>query len=197
MLAAWRDGDREAGEALFERHYRAVARFFANKITDRDIAADLVQRTFVCALEAAPQYKGAGSFRAFLFTIAYRRLYNYFAQLERGRPLDEYSSVAALQPGLSSVVSAKREQRMLLEALRSLKLDQQVVLELFYWEDLTGAEIAEVLGIPQGTVRTRLRAARKELHATLQRFAEESGHGEVTTTDLLSWARDIRKRLES
>lgn len=81
LLAAWRAGDRRAGELLFERYYEPVARFFLNKT---DAQAELIQQTFLACVEGAPKFRGEGSFRSFLFAIAEGTVKS---RLRRGRAL--------------------------------------------------------------------------------------------------------------
>ena len=62
LLERWRDGDREAGNLLFERHFAVVCNFFRNKVSDG--ADDLIQRTFVTCLEVEVKFRGDASCRA-------------------------------------------------------------------------------------------------------------------------------------
>jgi RNA polymerase sigma-70 factor (ECF subfamily) len=140
LLARWRDGDERAGRALFERY-------------------DLVHDTFLGLVRARDEFRGDASVRTLLFVIARRRLVDH---LERDRR-------EALEPGATSprdpraspsqALAAGQDERLLLRALRSLPLEQQLAVELHYWEDLSGPEIAEVLGVPANTVRGRLARA--------------------------------------
>ena len=104
-------------------------------------------------------------------------------------------SVAALQDSLSSAVGQAREQRLLLEGLRSLPVNYQVVLELHYWEDLSTNEIAQVLDIPVGTVRSRLRRARDALEAAMASIARSPELLESTMTRLEDWAAQCGREL--
>ena len=91
--------------------------------------------------------------------IARNTLYTHYRGRSAEPPDFAVSSIAELAPSASSVLAAAGRQRTLLEALRSIPLQFQVVLELSFWERLTAAEIGEVVGAPEGTVRTRLRRA--------------------------------------
>ncbi|MCA9705484.1 MAG: hypothetical protein KDK70_06540 [Myxococcales bacterium] len=82
--------------------------------------------------------------------------------------------------------------RLLLAALRALPVDLQVALELFYFEHIRGPELAEVLGLPEGTVRSRLRRGREILRERLQELLRSPGMVESTMTDLESWASSLR-----
>lgn len=196
LLAAWRDGNKEAGSALFERYYDALARFFANKAGLE--CADLVQRTFLALVEARARFRGDASFRTFLFATARNVLFKHYRTKRRAPELDfAVTAIFDLGPSPSSLVARRHEQRLLLEALRRIPLEAQIVLELGYWEAMTGKEIAAVLGIPEGTARSRMRRAKQLLAAKLRELAESVELLESTLGDLDSWAAGLRPSPES
>ena len=193
LLRRWRDGDTRSGEQLFGRYYDAVSRFFGNKVT-RD-RADLVQTTFSTCLEKVDGLKNAASFRSFLFGIARFELLHYYRRSKSQREVAfdaESVSVYDVDPSPSLIIAKHQEQRLLLEALRHIPLELQIVLELTYWEKLTTAEMADLLGIPDGTVKSRVRRARQKLDAELSRLAESPTQLESTTSDLEGWADKLR-----
>ena len=105
--------------------------------------------------------------------------------------------VCDVAPGPSSLVARRREHQLLIEALRSIAVDDQVILELHYWEQLTTSEMAEVMGIPIGTARGRLQRARTRLEEEMQRLAD-SPHDLASTMERLDdWAAECRERLDS
>ncbi|MBZ5713703.1 RNA polymerase sigma factor [Nannocystis pusilla] len=189
LLEAWRAGDSEAGEQLFARHYRLLKRYFRNKVGAEHIA-DLMQETFVASVASRERVTDASRFRAYLLRIAYHALCRHLRRRARDvaeADLDEVS-VEELDPGAVSIIARTQEQRLLLEALRSIPVNYQVVLELHYWEDLKTARIAEVLGVPAATVRSRLQRARDALHAAMDRLARSRDVLESTLTRLEDWA---------
>ncbi|WP_275943097.1 sigma-70 family RNA polymerase sigma factor [Pseudenhygromyxa sp. WMMC2535] len=98
-------------------------------------------------------------------------------------------SVYDLDPGPSSVIAERQEQRLLLEGLRAISVNYQVVLELHYWEQLSTKEIAAVLGVPAGTVRSRLQRAREALEAAIGALSRSPAMLESTLTRLDDWAQ--------
>ena len=181
LLDAWQAGDSEAGEALFHRHFDTIYRFFRSKCTD-DVA-DLVQRTLLGCVEAAPRFRREASVRTLLLSIARHELHGYFRSKKRNAGLDfTTTSVAALAPSPSSLVAREEEISILREALRKIPLELQTVLELYYWEDLPARELAFILEIPEGTVRSRIRRAaealRSELTATILGSASDDSLAE-------------------
>ena len=193
LLRQWQAGDENAGNALVERHFRTVYRFFRRKA---DIGAeDLTQRTFLACLESRTRLDEVRSFRAFLLGIA-RNVY-LVDQRTKGR-LDKRMDRLAHEPmpsrvSPSRVAAANQEQRLLLRALRTLAIDHQLVIELHYWEHLSTAEIAEVVGVAQGTVKWRLSKAREALREALESVAEDPAVKESTMTNLEAWAASIGK----
>jgi RNA polymerase sigma-70 factor (ECF subfamily) len=160
LLRAWRAGDRAAGDALISAHFASVCRFFRTKLGD-DVE-DLIQQTFLDLLAASSPVT---SVRAMLFTIARRRLLDHLRTRYQREEIELVTSVSVADLGTSprTAVARSEQQRLLHEALRQVPLDHRIALELAYWEDLSGPEIAEILSIPEHTVRSRLARARQAL----------------------------------
>lgn len=175
LLERWRAGDAEAGNALFRRHFSSVRRFFRNKVSPDDVE-DLIQRTFVGCVESQGRFREDASFRTFLFAIARNQLFKFFrARTSQRNQVDAdlgVSSVAAMGMTPSSVMSARQEHELLLLALQQVSVDDQTLLELFYWEALSGPEIAAVLDISAGAVRVRLHRARSKLQAAIEKLMD-------------------------
>lgn len=195
LFVAWRGGDRAAGEVLIERHFDAIERFFATKAGDA--GEDLVQRTFLACTEAGVAYRGEGSFRAFLFGIARNVLLEHIRA--RGRhgaapPDFSHSGIADLSPGVSTLAQYRAEQRSLVAALQRLPVDLQVLLELYYWEELGVDELAAVLAVPPGTIKSRLHRARVMLAEAIDVAppgAEDDGSVRAL---LLDWLAGVKRQ---
>ncbi len=198
LLAAWGEGDQAAGNRLLERHFGSVFRFFRSKLDA--MVDELVQRTFEACLQNRDRYRGDATFKAWLMGIARIQLLRYL-QREHFRgpePLDPMRTtiVGATQRASPSVVAAEREeQRLLLRALVEIPVDLQIAIELHYWEAMTVVEIANVLDVPTGTVKSRLRRARALLREAIDRVASGPDLAERTGRDLDHWAASLRARL--
>lgn len=193
LLERWRAGARDAGEVLFDRYYDAVSRFFANKVADNP--SDLVQETFTACLQGRDRLLDAAAFRSYLFGIAYNVLRQYYrGRRVAGERFDRGTATAAdASPGPGTLLGRSAEQRLLLEGLRRIPLDHQVVLELFYWENMTSAAIADAMGEPHGTIRTRLRRARELLREAIGGIEADAEVLAATQSDLDGWARRVRE----
>jgi RNA polymerase sigma factor (sigma-70 family) len=190
LLARWRGGDAKAAGELFERHFDGLYRFFGNKV---DAAADdLVQRTFLGCFEGRDRFRGECSFRTYLFAVARNQLLAHFAR-QRGSSVEpEHESVVDTGVSPSSAVHHRREHALVLAALRRIPIDHQILLELFYWEEQSGPELAEILGVPEGTIRTRLRRARQQLAEAIGALGAQPALVHSTLSTLEDWARSLR-----
>lgn len=204
LLDAWQRGDQRAGGEFFERHYRSVARFFCNKAPDA--AEDLVQKTFLACVEGIAQFREQSSVRTYLFGIAHNQLRMYYRHRARhasdsqGDRMDDidFGQVSAyqLQPGMSTLLTRRREERLLLEGLRRIPLECQVVLELHYWEDVRVADIAAIMAVPPGTIKTRMRRARTLLEQAMTELAESAELLRSTLSNLDDWAGGLRVAMD-
>jgi RNA polymerase sigma-70 factor (ECF subfamily) len=196
LLERWRAGDTASGEALFERYYDMIERFFLNKVATG--VQDLVQETFIRCVESRDRIREDERFRVYMFGVAYHVLSAHLRERYRGdRVVDlNEDSVHDLAPGPGSVMAERREHRLLIEGLRNIPVDDQVLLELHYWEQLTTHQMAEVLGIPTGTARGRLQRARDRLERAMQRLAESPQDLASTMARLDDWAAECREHLD-
>ena len=167
---AWRGGDTAAGEELVARHWASISRFFRSKIGDD--GADLISQTFLACVEARDRIEG-DNVKAYLFAVARRRLADHFRQRARAPTLDFAAVVAgrsrhrpgdARRPTPAQRAVARRRSH-------GFPLDDQIALELAYFEGLSTREIAAVLEIPENTVRSRLSRARDKLREVLATLA--------------------------
>jgi RNA polymerase sigma factor (sigma-70 family) len=193
LLQRWQSGDKKAGAVLFERYYAPIKRFFLSKRID-DVE-DAMQDTFAAVHRGRDRIRTT-SFRCYLFGTAHNVMR---AALRRRHPEPFDSclrSIADLSPGLSSLIAASDAERVLQLALQRIPLDHQVVLELYYYEKMTGPEIAEVLDLPQGTVRARLRRALIRLEETIKEVEASPELLDQTLRDFSKWRDDIRRLAE-
>jgi RNA polymerase sigma factor (sigma-70 family) len=171
LLTRWTTGDATAGRDLVRRHFDEIYRFFEHKVgADAD---DLVQRTFTAVVESRERFRGASSFRTYLFAIARNQLYAYLRRLPHAEHVDfDDMSIDALVTSLGSRLDRAREVEVLRAVLRQLPAEQQLLLELHYWHELDAAALAEVFGVPSGAIRVRLSRARGALR---ERMAVHGG----------------------
>lgn len=167
LLAHWSAGDNAAGTALIKRHFTTLHRFFSSKAHGHE--EDLIQTTLVACIEARGAFRGESSFRTYLLKIARLQLFTHYRKRYRRRNIDfTTTSIRDLGISPSGALLQREESELLARALQLVPIDQQIALELTYWEELGAAEVAEVLGISENTVYSRLGRGRAQLREALE-----------------------------
>lgn len=159
LLAEARDGDRTAVERLFAAHWRDAWRTARALCGDDQRAQDVAQDAMLKALGRLDGFDGRRPFAVWLRRIVVNEALNVRRRDRRLVDLDDHlpgtDEAGGVEPGLRS-------------AVRALPEDRRVVVMLRYGLDLTPPEIAEALGIPVGTVNSRLGRALADLRRTLE-----------------------------
>lgn len=196
LLEAWRRGDKHAAGEILDRYYKLIRCTVATKVPDGDVD-DIVQKVILALYEGRERFRADAKLKTYAMRVTRNKIADYFSERRRISPVDVLgSSVRDLGAGPSTLLLEQEKQRMLLEALRSVSLDDQLILELHYWEKMTGPQLAQVFECPEPTIRSRLRRAKERLREQLERLAEDHHELADTITDLDAWARKLREELE-
>lgn len=165
LLEAVAEGDRAALRTLYERHAPWLVLRLTRRCADPGIVEDVVQDTFVAIWKKPNAYRGTGEVAAWIWGIGIRRLIDRL----RRRPLVERFPVerAATAPSAEEQVLLGVEHGDLAAAMNRLSPELRAVLQATVLDGLTTREAARLLGIPQGTVKTRLMRARAQLREDL------------------------------
>lgn len=164
-------GEREAFANLVERWQTRLINFFYRSSGNRADAEDLAQETFVELYRVAHRYQMRGSFSAFLFTIARRRLIDSYRRSHR-RPLEYIDPTDYTMQHMAEAEDGTREIREAFhQALASLPDNQRQAILLLQQQGLSYEEIAEVLQTTVSSVKTWIHRARTHLRQELQDFA--------------------------
>jgi len=165
------DGDRAAFEALYRRTAPWLTARLRRRCADDQIVAEVLQETYLALWRAAGQFAGAGvdgTAVGWLWTIAARRLVDAFRLRARhtGEPAPDL--VTAPAPAADEVALAHAVDGDLATALDRLAPELRQVLQATVLDGLTTRETATLLGVPEGTVKTRARRARILLRSALR-----------------------------
>jgi len=171
LVKRLRAGSAEAIGEVYDRHHTQV-RAFARRLVGEDAAAeDLVHEVFVSLPRAIGRFNGESSIRTFLVAIAVNHARHHLRAAARRRvAMSKLEVEPAHQSPLDPERSAVRASlaRALASALDALPLDQRVAFVLCEVEERTSGEVAEIVGAPEGTVRSRLYHAKQKLRAELE-----------------------------
>ena len=165
LLASVAESDRDALRVLYQRHAPWLARRLAGRCSDPDVVANALQDTFVAVWKGAGKYSGTGEVAAWIWGIGIRQL---IGQLRRRRPqlIAGESEVPVIESAEERVLRGV-EHGDLAGALSSLSPELRAVVQATVLDGLTTREAARLLGIPPGTVKTRMMRARAELRGAL------------------------------
>ena len=167
-------GRQTALTALVERHYEPLLGYLYRMMSgDRALAEDLVQETFLRALSGIAQYQHPRPFKPWLYAIATNLARNHYKSADTRYTLaaDEDGVVSGEWDAPEEALLAEDEVQTVIAALASLPDDQREVIVLYYYQSLEGAAIAAALGIPLGTVRSRLAAGVRRLRRWMEEKA--------------------------
>jgi RNA polymerase sigma-70 factor (ECF subfamily) len=170
LVEAARRGDHEAFEVLAtsagDRLY-AVARLI---LRDASLAEDAVQEALVRAWRQLPSLRDPERFDAWLYRLVVR------ACADQGRQLRRWSNQVrpiVLEPSTGDETGAVADREQLERGFQRLRPEQRAVVVLHYYSGFTTREIARILGIPEGTARSRLHYATEAMRAALQADARQ------------------------
>jgi RNA polymerase sigma-70 factor, ECF subfamily len=171
LLARVAHGDQDAFASFYDMTSRTVFGIVLGVIRDRAQAEEVTQEVYVEAWKQAPRFDaGQGSPTSWLNTIAHRRAVDRVRSAERSHQREQRHAEAEgahVAVDTSDIVIANVEGERVREALRTLPEAQRTALRLAYYEGQSHRDIAESLGIPLGTVKTRIRDAMKRLRSQL------------------------------
>ena len=158
-----------AFDALFDGLHDRLFAVCRNLTRSSAEAEDAVQEAFLAIHQAIGSFRGESRLSTWAYRIAIHAAMRVRARARRrpGDPLDDDAPIPSGSPGPDAIAAARQEARRVQLALDRMSDDHRMVLSLFAVDGLTHDEIAGVLGIPTGTVWSRLHGARKQLAAML------------------------------
>jgi RNA polymerase sigma-70 factor (ECF subfamily) len=164
LLAAIVDGDREAFAELYRRHLPWLLVRLGRRCSSPELVDEVVQDTFVAVWRSAGRWAGRGEVAAWIWGIGIRRLVD---ALRRGRPSADELTEAAVETSAEEHVLLAVQYGNVGAALASLSPELRAVVQATVLDGLTTREAARLLGIPPGTVKTRMMRARAQLRERL------------------------------
>lgn len=165
-------GSEKSWVKLVKRHEAMVFNYCLRMSGNRSDAFDLMQDIFLAIYRRLPSWEGRGSFKHWLMRIATNKLIDNHRKGERLRRLVDDENETAVEdyetPGLSpeGLYREQQRNRIVLQAMSALPLEQRLIVELKFFQHLSFAEISQQTGISENTVKSRLYAALAKLKAS-------------------------------
>jgi RNA polymerase sigma-70 factor, ECF subfamily len=166
-------GDRAAGAQLVTDHYPRIRAFLYRLTGDDEESRDLTQQTFAEAWKSLPKYRGESSLSTWLHRIAYFQFTRWLRSRCPTVPLGDVDLPDPSAQGASEGLHLRLALAQLPPSLREPVL-------LYYEQGLSIPEVAHVMGLPQGTVKSRLHTARGQLRRLMDGDSPQKEHGHET-----------------
>ncbi len=164
-------GDDRAYEELYHRHSRRVMGFLLRQLRgDGDRAADITQDIFLKVWSNREKYINGNTFKTWLFAIAYNLLKNEYRHIEKVSVYAEQlkqTTTNHLDEDISTALDNNAFDEALQQILLTLDADSRLLFSLRFEEEMTVPQIAEIMGIPEGTVKSRQHTLTKTLKEKL------------------------------
>jgi RNA polymerase sigma-70 factor (ECF subfamily) len=187
LMLRYQKGETRAFEILLTRHRKPVYNFILRFVRSRELAEDLLQETFLRVIKGAANYKRKAKFTTWLYTIArnlcvdqsrrakHRKAQSLDAPLRRG-DADNSGTLLDVVPGDDLATDRKAVSRQLhvtlQQAIDGLSEEQREVFLMREFLDMPFKQIAEVVGVPENTVKSRMRYALEKLRLELDEYRD-------------------------
>jgi RNA polymerase sigma-70 factor (ECF subfamily) len=172
------EGDRAAFERLYRGFYPRLFGYVLKVCRRPDLVEEIVNDTLLAVWRSAGRFDGRSRVSTWIFGIAYRKTLKRLARRDAAAPAEP---PAGVEPAVAAVGARRLERRELRDALdralAALPPEQRAVVELAYFHELPYAEIAEIVGCPVNTVKTRMFHARRRLRERLPELGVTAAEG--------------------
>lgn len=168
LIRAMADGDIRGLNELYARYGGLLLSFLTTRVSNRQLAEEILQDVMLAAWENAARFEARSKVKTWLLVIARNRAIN--AQRRKQLPVIQINEVFNLQSddtGPQEALERNERKDKVREAIQKLPDGQREVLVLVFYHQLTGPEVAEVLDISEGTVKSRLHRAKDNLKGLL------------------------------
>jgi len=162
-----KSGERSAYKLLAEKWYAKLIKHIYLIVRDKEVAKDIAQDTWSVVITKLHYLKEPGNFKVWLFRIAKNKSFDWIKQETRKR--DYNNEIRKDADEIEETSSAEDDIQKLKNAMRKLTESEQQILNLFYLESCNIREIHKIIGIPIGTIKSRLFKAREHLKEIITR----------------------------
>ncbi|MFN3954348.1 MAG: RNA polymerase sigma factor [Pararhodobacter sp.] len=157
------NGDKQALAELYRIYERPVYRFILSRMNDPHEAADILHDVFMDIWRVAARFEGRSHVRTWIFGIAYRKAIDTHRRKRRMEVTDEVPEPEETAEAAECALAAAQESAHLRDCMSGLSDEHQNAISLAFFEDMTCGQIAEIAGVPEGTIKSRLHHAKKLL----------------------------------
>ena len=171
LLDGIRRGRRADFDTLYRLYHPRLSRFLVHMLRQPDLLEEVLNDTLLVVWQRADRFDGRSKLSTWIFGIAYRKGLKALSRQDLPVETDEADEAADGEPGPEQRLGASQVRDRLRAAMAELSPEHRAVVELCYFHDMAYAEIAEVVGCPAETVKTRMFYARRRLRQLLDDLA--------------------------
>lgn len=179
LVAASKKGDQDSFAQLVQQHQRRVFNLVFRMLQQYEEANEVTQETFLAAWLGLPSFRGDARFSTWLYRIAYNCALKQLEQRKRDKAIqmelqtEEMVASSTQEQRVNAEIESHARQALVQEQLANLPAKYRIVLVLRHLQDMTYEEMAEILTMPIGTIKTHLFRARNLLKERLEMFDRE------------------------
>lgn len=168
LLKRVASGDQTAVRVLFARHHLRIFRFIARMTGNEATAEELTNEVFLEIWRHAGRFEGRSTASTWMFSIARNRTISFLRKRSEAQLDDEMAGGIEDDADTPETVASKNDKGVQIrDCMEQLSPDHREIIDLVYYHEKSVSEVAEIIGIPEGTVKTRMFHARKNLGTLL------------------------------
>ena len=168
LIAGVATGNKAAMKEIYNRYTPALNGFVRLYLADPNDVADIIHDTMLEIWRKADRFEGRSSLKTWIFSIAKNKSIDRNRKSSRIDYTDENTDIEDVTLTAVDVLAVSQEANTVREAVAQLKPEHRRAIHLSFFEDLTYKEIAEIEGCPEGTIKTRILYAKRNLQHILQ-----------------------------
>jgi RNA polymerase sigma-70 factor, ECF subfamily len=179
FVSASKQGDQDAFAQLVQRHQRRIFNLVFRMLQQYEEACEVTQEAFLAAWQGLPSFRGDACFSTWLYRIAYNCALKQLEQRKHDKALhvivqaEQIVATSGHEEQIDAVLETHARQALIHEHLSTLPAKYRIVLVLRHLQEMTYEEMAEILSMPIGTIKTHLFRARNLLKERLEKFDRE------------------------
>lgn len=168
LVAKAKNGESDAFSQLYDLFFQKIYKFIYYRVSHKEVAEDLTEDVFIRAYQKILGLDNNTSFEGWLYQIARNRVIDYYRDKKQLVRIEDLENVLSYEETVIDVLSLESDQKTLLDLIKELRADQQLVLKMKFFENLENSEIAELLDKSEGAIRVIQHRAIQKLKELLK-----------------------------
>lgn len=173
LLARAKQGQQEAFAEIYRLFFKKIYNFIFYRVSHKETAEDLAEDVFIKAFAKMDGVKDPDTFEGWLYQVSRNRVIDYYRQKKTTVALEDVENTLEYETNVIDSVNLDQQQKKLLKLIKELGAEQQVVIKLKFYEDLTNQEIAALLKKSEGAIRVIQHRALARLQELMESLKQD------------------------